>query len=127
MNFINVELQSIDDRLHVVAENFRVRVPEERADALGRYKTRAVVLGVRPEHVLLGEPRPEHGTGFDGAVEVTEQLGAELLVGAYAAGTSVLASRIDPETALSPHQPLRLSLDPRGLHFFDIDSGDAIG
>jgi multiple sugar transport system ATP-binding protein len=127
MNFIDVELQSIEDRLHAIAENFRIRVPEDRAGALARYKARAVVLGVRPEHVLLGEPRSEHGTGFDGTVEVTEQLGAELLVGARAAGTSVLASRIDPETALSPHQPLRLSLDPRGLHFFDVDSGDAIG
>jgi multiple sugar transport system ATP-binding protein len=127
MNFITVDLRSIEDRLHVVAENFCVRVPEDRAGALDRYKTRAVILGVRPEHVLMGEPRPENGAGFDGTVEVTEQLGAELLAGVRAAGTTVLASRIDPEIALKPNQPLRLSLDPRGLHFFDVESGNAIG
>jgi hypothetical protein len=27
---------------------------------------------------------------------------------------------------LALHQPLRLSLDPRGLHFFDRESGEAI-
>jgi multiple sugar transport system ATP-binding protein len=127
MNFITVKLQSIEDCLHAIAENFSIRVPEERTGALTRCKSRTLVLGVRPEHVLMGEPRREHGTGFDGIVEVTEQLGAELLAGVRAAGTTVLASRIDPETALAPHQPLRLSLDPRGLHFFDADSGDAIG
>jgi multiple sugar transport system ATP-binding protein len=127
MNFLTVKLQSIKDRLHAEAEDFRIRVPEERASALARYNARTIVLGVRPEHVLLGEPRPEHGTGFDATVEVTEQLGAELLAGVRAAGTTVLASRIDPQTVLKPHQPLRLSLDPRGLHFFDVDSGDAIG
>jgi multiple sugar transport system ATP-binding protein len=127
MNFITVRLQTVGDRLHAVAEDFSIRVPDDRARALGRTKGGSVVLGVRPEHVLLGEPRGENGTGFDGTVEVTEQLGAELLAGVRAAGTTVLASRIDPETALTPHQPLRLSLDPRGLHFFDADSGDAVG
>jgi multiple sugar transport system ATP-binding protein len=127
MNFITVKLQSIEDRLHAIAENFCIRVPEERTGVLTRYKSRVLVLGVRPEHVLMGEPRRELGTGFDGTIVITEQLGAELLADVRAAGTTVLASRIDPETALAPHQPLRLSLDPRGLHFFDIDSGDAIG
>jgi multiple sugar transport system ATP-binding protein len=126
MNFLTVDLQNFNDHLHAVADNFSVRVPADRGGALGRYKRRAVVLGVRPEHVLMGEPHSEHGTGFDGTVEVTEQLGAEILVDVRAAGTTVLASRIDPQTSLSRHQPLRLSLDPRGLHFFDIESGDAI-
>jgi hypothetical protein len=57
---------------------------------------------------------------------VTEQLGAALLVGVRVAGTIVIASRIDPWTQLEPHQKLRLSLDPRGLHFFDRESGEAL-
>jgi multiple sugar transport system ATP-binding protein len=126
MNFLTVDLQNIDGHLYSVAENFGIRVPADRAGALTRYNTRRVVLGVRPEHVLMGEPRPEHDTGFDGTVEVTEQLGAEILVGVRAAGCTVLASRIDPQMALSLHQSLRLSLDPRGLHFFDVENGDAI-
>src|SRR5205807_1446619 len=83
----------------------------------------ATTLGVRPEHVLIGEPRPDDATGFDAVIEVTEQLGAELLVGVRAAGTTVIASRIDPWAKLAAHQHLRMSLDPRGLHFFDRESG----
>jgi multiple sugar transport system ATP-binding protein len=126
MNFLPVALQNIEDRLHAVAENFRIRVPQDRVAELVRESTHDVVLGVRPEHVLMGEPNPEHGTGFDAHVEVTEQLGAELLVAVRAGGTTVLASRIDAETTFVPHQTLRLSLDPRGLHFFNRESGEAI-
>ena len=126
MNFLSVELQNIDDHLHAIAVNFRIRVPQDRVGELAGQRTRAVVLGVRPEHVLMGEPRPEHGTGFDANVEVTEQLGAEQLVAVRAGGATVLASRIDAEAMLALHQPLRLSLDPRGLHFFDRESGEAI-
>ena len=43
-----------------------------------------------------------------------------------AAGRTLIASRIDPETKLEPHAPVRMSLDPRGLHFFDRQSGEAI-
>jgi hypothetical protein len=42
------------------------------------------------------------------------------------AGTIVIASRIDPWAKLALHQKLRLSLDPRGLHFFDRESGEAL-
>ena len=76
--------------------------------------------------MLVGDRPGDNGTGFDAAIEVTEQLGAELLVGVRVAGTLVIASRVDPWAKLSPHQTLRLCLDPRGLHFFDRESGEAL-
>ena len=124
MNFVEVTLESGADGLYASAPDFRIRVPDERAVALSRVGARVATLGVRPEHVVLGES--QHGTGFDSSVEVTEQLGAELLVSIRAAGTTLLASRIDPETRLAPHQPLHLSLNPRGVHFFDATTEEAI-
>jgi multiple sugar transport system ATP-binding protein len=126
MNFIDVTLTRGDGRLQVEAEGLRLRVPDEQAALLERQPAQALTLGVRPEHVLIGDPRPENGTGFDAAIEVTEQLGAELLVGVRVAGTIAIASRIDPWAKLALHQKLRLSLDPRGLHFFDRESGEAV-
>src|SRR6516225_6177882 len=43
MNFLSVELQNSDDRLHAVAENFRIRVPQDRVGELSRQRTRDVV------------------------------------------------------------------------------------
>jgi len=126
MNFIDVTLARVDGRLCVAAEGLRIRVPDEQAKSLERQSAQALTLGVRPEHVLIGDLRPEEGTGFNATIEVTEQLGAELLVGVRVAGTIVIASRIDPWAKLAPHQNLHLSLDPRGLHFFDRESGEAL-
>jgi multiple sugar transport system ATP-binding protein len=126
MNFLDLDLERVDGRLCAVADRFRIRVPAEQAAVLERHGQAATTLGVRPEHVLIGEQRPDDAIGFDAMIEVTEQLGAELLVGVRAAGTTVIASRIDPWAKLAAHQELRMSLDPRGLHFFDRESGDAI-
>jgi multiple sugar transport system ATP-binding protein len=126
MNFLEVAFEEVGGELYAAAPNFRIRVPSDRVALRNRARNGALLLGVRPEHTWLGEPKPEHGTGFDATVEVTEQLGTELLIGVRAAGRTLIASRIDPETTLEPHAPVRMSLDPRGLHFFDRDSGDAI-
>ena len=126
MNFLDVTLTRVDGRLFAEAEGLRIRVPDEQAAVLDQHKATAVTLGVRPEHVLVGDRPGDNGTVFEAAIEVTEQLGAELLVGVRVAGTLVIASRIDPWAKFAPHQSLRLSLDPRGLHFFDHASGEAL-
>jgi len=126
MNFLDVTLARIDGQLMATAEDLAIRVPNEQTATLERHRTEAMTLGVRPEHMVLGDPRAENGTGFDATVVVTEQLGAELLVGVRVAGAIVVASRVDPWTKLQANQRLRMSLDPRGLHFFDRESGAAI-
>jgi multiple sugar transport system ATP-binding protein len=126
MNFLEVVLEGAGGHLYAVADGLRIRVPDERTGLLERHRNRNLTLGVRPEHVWLGERSPEQGTGFDAVVEVTEQLGTELLVGARVGGNLLLASRIDPEASVASRQKLRLSLDPRGLHFFDSESEAAI-
>ncbi|MFQ5773553.1 MAG: ABC transporter ATP-binding protein [Kiloniellaceae bacterium] len=126
MNFIDVTMRQANGALYAEAKDFRVRVPAARDAALERYADRPVVLGIRPEHIGLGEPAPELESGFEGAIEVTEQLGSELLVGVGAAGTSLMISRIEPQSGLRPHETVRLSLNPARLHFFDRDSEAAI-
>jgi multiple sugar transport system ATP-binding protein len=126
MNFIEVNLREANGHLYAEAADFRVRVPPVSDAALRPYMERPAVLGVRPEHVLLGEPAPENETGFDGGIDVTEQLGSEMLVGVGAAGTEIMMSRVDPQIGLKLHEKVRLSLNPAHLHFFDRDSELAI-
>src|SRR5215813_13043585 len=57
MNFLDVTLGRADGRLCIEAEGLRLRVPDEQAAILERHPTQALTLGVRPEHVLLGDPR----------------------------------------------------------------------
>ena len=126
MNFVDVDIQAEADALYARRDGFRVRVPPERRRALEGYAGRPVTLGVRPEHIALGEPAPELETAFDARIEVTEQLGSEMLADVQAAGTTVVVSRIDPERGLRPGEVIRLSLNPQRLHFFDRDTETVI-
>jgi multiple sugar transport system ATP-binding protein len=125
MNFLAVELAEQDGRLHARADGLDLSLTQERAAVLRAHGARRVALGIRPEHIALGDAFGA-GTTVDAEVEVTEQLGAELLAGVAIAGATVLVSRIDPESPLRPHQSARLSFDPRGLHFFDETTEAAI-
>ncbi len=127
MNFIDVDVRRGEgDALYAERDGFRIRVPPERRQSLAAYAGRSVTLGVRPEHIALGEPAPELEAAFDARIEVTEQLGSELLVDVQAAGTTVVVSRVDPERGLTRGEAIRLSLNPTRLHFFDRDTEAAI-
>src|SRR5437667_124728 len=56
MNFLDVRLEDAGGELYAVAPGFRIRVPNERAGLRNLLSgDRAMLLGVRPEHTLLGE------------------------------------------------------------------------
>ena len=40
---------------------------------------------------------------------------------------ALVVARLDAASRVRPDEPLELSVDPRRLHFFDLDSGSAIG
>ena len=90
------------------------------APALAARNGRRVILGMRPEHLMLGDGAP--GLGFDARVEVVEQLGSEILLETRAGGTSVTAARVPAETAIARGDQVRLSAQPGRLHFFDPDT-----
>jgi multiple sugar transport system ATP-binding protein len=124
MNFIEVEVAGQGDGVGVRAEGLRLDVPASRRDALAAYANRRVTLGVRPEHIAL-----VNGTGTaaaEGRIEVTEQLGSELLADVLLGGSSLVVSRVDPEARLERGQSVGLAFNASRLHFFDPDTGAAI-
>ena len=62
----------------------------------------------------------------EGRIEVTEQLGSELLADVLVGSTSLMVSRVDPEARLERGQPVGLAFNASRLHFFDPDTGAAI-
>ncbi|HUA30967.1 MAG TPA: sn-glycerol-3-phosphate ABC transporter ATP-binding protein UgpC [Streptosporangiaceae bacterium] len=126
----------------------------KRNPALAAYVGRAVVVGIRPEH--LSDPAhagasPEPGTGLTVEVDYVEVLGSEQLVhftidarrvrdesdqpGAagdgdqgeiVAASVSEGVARIDPRSVIPARGRAVFGVDVERLHFFDPDTGDAI-
>jgi len=120
MNFIDVTVRSEAGATAVEAAGLRLTVSAPDACALAAYGGRHVILGVRPEHLVLGEGAP--GAGFDARVEVVEQLGSEILLETRVGSHGVTVARVAAETAIARGDQIRLSAQLGRLHFFDPET-----
>jgi multiple sugar transport system ATP-binding protein len=121
MNFVDVSVRGEGGATLVEGEGgLKLTVGGPDAPALAAYNGRRVILGVRPEHLVLGEGAPGHG--FDARVEVVEQLGSEILLETRVGATSVTAARVDAESRVARGDQVRLSAQPGRLHFFDPET-----
>lgn len=89
------------------------------ARALSREK---IVLGVRPEHVMLGNAGP---ITLKGTVSLVEPTGADTLL-SIDLGTDSILVFLRQRTDLKRGEHVDLSVDPGNLHLFDADSGERL-
>ena len=75
-------------------------------------------LGIRPEHIGIGQP----GEGaLDGTVDVVEYLGADSYVIIDGGPLGQITIRSHGDEALAPGQPIGMIFQDERLHFFDAD------
>ena len=117
MNFLDVTIGSDGGTPVAEAPSLRLTVSESNSGALAAWQGRRAILGVRPEHLMLGDGAA--GRGFDAQVEVVEQLGSEILLEARVGETRIAVARVAAETPIAAGDQVRLSVQPGRLHFFD--------
>jgi len=118
---------------------------------LGEHAGRSIVVGIRPEEVR--EAGGWDGARVRGRVLLVEALGAEQLIHIEVAATPLeradlvdaaarpsgptlgvedlersvtLLGRFDRHLLLTPGEAVEVAIDPRLLHFFDLDTGVAL-
>jgi multiple sugar transport system ATP-binding protein len=121
MNFLSARLAADGAALSVGAEI--LRLPESRQAALRGRAGQELVLGVRPEHLLLS---PSAGGSLAGRVAVREPLGNEVLLHADTAAGELIV-RVTGGAAPAVDEAIRLAPDFAHAHFFDPQSEVAIG
>jgi multiple sugar transport system ATP-binding protein len=124
----------------------------KRLPKLAAHTGRPMIVGIRPEHLVLpadGSPaRPAAGTALSADVVLVEALGNELFVhftlevprvgeneriddaadmvaGADAVDAGV--ARVAPRASVRAGERTMFAVDAEWLHFFDPDSGAAVG
>ncbi|NJM72445.1 MAG: ABC transporter ATP-binding protein [Scytonema sp. RU_4_4] len=129
MNFIPVKFHAPQ---LITNGDFRLTLPEVWGNALQKYDGKTVILGIRPEHLILGVPANKN---LPVQVELVENLGNDtylstrLLESGFqksAFGTNEVQVRVPPERLVSYGEQLWLSLTPEKLHFFDLETELAI-
>src|SRR5205807_434636 len=105
MNFLEVTIRGETGELRAENSFLRLAVPASRIASLAPWRGKTLILGMRPEHLVLGGASAE--AGFDVGVEVIEQLGSEILIEAKAGEASLTVARVDPQARLSAGDKVR--------------------
>jgi multiple sugar transport system ATP-binding protein len=124
MNFLDVMIRGEGTTLLAEAPGIRLELPAAIDQILAGWRDKRVTLGVRPEHLSLGDGAP--ACSFDASAEVLEQLGSEIVLEARAGDARLIVARIDPQARLRAGDRLRLCVQPHRLHFFDPATEKAI-
>jgi len=120
MNFIDAAVTAGTGATSVQSWGIKLTVSDANAGPLAAYDGMRVIMGVRPEHLMIGEGAP--GLGFDARVEVVEQLGSEILLETVVGNTTVTVARVPAESKIARGDQVRLSVQPGRLHFFDQET-----
>jgi multiple sugar transport system ATP-binding protein len=117
MNFISGTLRPDGNQLALDAGRLSLKLPRAlvRLDSV-RDEGVSVVLGVRPEDVLLA------ANGDRATVKVVEPTGHESIV-LFDLMDHTVVGRVGPDIHLAPGQPVGLTLNAAKLHFFDAGGG----
>jgi len=126
MNFINGTLIDEADGLYFQAQNLHVEIPRGKAQIL-REKSmvgKEVILGLRPEDVheepVFLEASPK--TVFTASVEVTENLGHEMLLYLTGLGGDTTIARVDGRSSVREGSQVQLAIDMNKAHIFERES-----
>ena len=111
MNFIEGKIE----QGRFVANDASIAVPVREARA------GIVVLGIRPEHIMIGR----NGTSATFTLDLVEPVGNEVFVYA-SAGSNQIVARVPPQDMPQIGHPIDLTFDPASMHFFDPQTGSRI-
>jgi multiple sugar transport system ATP-binding protein len=140
MNFLPCRVGDGGRVLHL-SGGIDLRVPGARVAECARHGGRALVFGIRPEHVSVAAADGRSDAVVDAAVILVEPLGSDTLgriefLGACRGATEAavatdakqdeITGRFPPDAGLRVGQALRVALDLDRFHLFDPDTGLAI-
>ena len=112
-----------NDGIAIPLTEEKVKHALERADVAGK----AVVAGIRPEHLHLMKEGEEEAAFVTGTVDVYEMLGSEAIVYVKQPGNeNRIIAKVDADTYLKPGDKIRLAFDLEKVHVFDKLTGQTI-
>ena len=120
MNFLNGAL----DGSAFATENTSISLGGYQFTKAPSGKTN-VVLGIRPEHIAVGEDARKMPFQFESEIEIVEPMGADTIAWTKLRGQSV-TFRAASEVALVPGQKVTIGFDPARGSVFDAASGDRL-
>jgi|SRR6266498_904013 len=105
-------------------ETLCLRVADEATAKLTGYIDRELLLGIRPEHIRVGDKN--EGEWFWSTVQLVEPLGANTCVH-LATGTHQFIARVEACANVKAGEKVPVTFDARRLYFFDLATEQSVG
>jgi multiple sugar transport system ATP-binding protein len=120
MNFIKGTIEVSEGCYYFSNKRMRLLLPENCVSRLERKSgaVRNVILGVRPEHILLRRGRIDDPSFLPGIVQMTEETGADSYV-YIQLGHIRLIVRTEPVSRYETDEIVSVGLQMNKIHFFD--------
>ncbi len=126
MNFLLGRIESAAGNLAIVIGDQRCVAADRWRKALERYQGRAVVIGVRPEHVLLSQTQNDHfGFNLTMGVQAIEDFGSEKQATLVLAEQTIVA-RIPARESVAGKTQILAAIPDDNVYFFDAESGERL-
>ena len=123
MNFSTVEVAGSGDAVMLNGSSINVPLPPQFRESVGAVG-RQLIVGFRPEHLVLGPVSGATAT-VNAKAEVVEYLGNEELIHASGAGRDIVAI-VDSSYRVRPGDMLELRVPLDRIQLFDPDTNFAL-
>jgi multiple sugar transport system ATP-binding protein len=114
MNLIPSQIKEKDSRIILAFGDATVVLPSQKADQAKQIKKQQVLLGIRPEHIMLRSEAS--GQTLSGTVTAIEPLGREALLHISTKCCNILV--LTPEKDLRTDERVFVCFDPNRVHLF---------
>jgi multiple sugar transport system ATP-binding protein len=125
MNLTLVRAVQEGESMVLVRDDLRIPAPARYARALGPYKDREIIVGLRPDALTDERPETANVAEVPGTVEVVELLGSEAYLYAEIAGERLVA-RVHPSFDRPPGERVRLWANLDAMHLFDPETEESV-
>lgn len=122
MNFIPGVVSHRGVEIGVSTDAFSLVLPARLPGVQNLMVDGRVLLGIRPEHILVNQGG-SGSSSIEMGVEVVEMLGGQQFIYGTIANNQVLWVSVDPKFRVSIGDRLKLSLPFDAMHFFDPANG----
>jgi multiple sugar transport system ATP-binding protein len=125
MNLTRLRVVQEGESTVLVRDDLRIPAPLRYARALGPYKDREIIMGLRPDALTDERPDTANVAEVPGAVEVVELLGSEAYLYTEIAGERLVA-RVHPSFDRAPGEPVKLWANLDAMHLFDVETEETV-
>lgn len=122
MNFINGKIVKAEKGYAAEFNGHCISLPECNGQSLAGYEYKEVILGIRPEDILVSR---EDAEAIQVKIEVVELMGSEMYLHGELAGNK-LTLRTPVIDGCKADSELSVKLNPQKLHIFDKESEKTI-